>query len=237
MDEENNSIKVLPCDVANKLIESGCEEKLAYAVSTLYDTLVTEYGEEYQQIILDAILSCKYEIAREYRMDSNGKKTNTKEDVKAVLKRNNFPLDFISKEDLNKRYVYASYPEIKDKTITNVNRMIVMPDYFNDESPASIGMLVNSINSLVKSYINEYKIDGNFIIRRRGLATYRYDINSHKLIDSFGFGLEKGLNDYDERAIVIEYYDQDGTYDLEKTNDNVLVAGMLMDGGVYEKRN
>ena len=235
MDEENNSVKILPCDIANKLIESGCEEKLAYAVSTLYDTLVMEYGEEYEKTILDAILSCKYEIAREYRVDSDGNKTNAKEDVKAVLKRNEFPLDFISKEDLNKRYVYASYPEIKDNKIIKVNRIIVMPDYFNDESPASIGMLVNSINSLVKSYINEYKIDGNFIIRRRGLATYKYDINSMKLIESYGFGLEKGLNDYDERAIVRKYYDQDEQYDLEKSNDNVLVAGMLMDGEIYER--
>lgn len=235
MNDNNNSIKVLPCDVANKLIESGCEEKLAYAVSTLYDTLTMEYGEEYKQIILDAILSCKYEIAREYRIDSNGKKTNTKEDVKAVLKRNNFPLDFVSKEDLNKRYVYASYPEINDNKITKINRIIIMPDYFNDESPASIGMLVNSINSLVKSYVNEYKIDSDAIIRRRGLATYRYDINSHKLIDSFGFGLEKGLNDYDERALVRKYHDQDEKYDLEKTNDNILVAGMLMDGEIYER--
>ena len=235
MDETKNSIKILPCDISNKLIESGCEEKLAYAVGDLYDTLVCEYGKEYQKIILEAILSCKYEIAREYRVDSNGRKTKAKEDVKAVLKRNKFPLDFISKEDLSKRYIYASYPEIKDKKIIKVNRIIVMPDYFNDESPASIGMLVNSINSLVKSYVNEYKIDGNVIIRRRGLATYEYDINSKKLIKSSGFGLENGLNAYDERAIVRKYYDQDGQYDLEKTNDNILVAGMLMDGEIYER--
>ena len=28
MDETKNSIKILPCDISNKLIESGCEEKV-----------------------------------------------------------------------------------------------------------------------------------------------------------------------------------------------------------------
>ena len=229
---EKTKEKILPCDISEKLIESGSNEKLAYAVGSIYDSLICEYGEKYENIILSAILSAKYEIAKDHRVLANGKKSKLKEDVKAVLKRNNFSLDFVTKKDLENKFIYASYPIIENGEIREIKRIIVMPEYFNDESPASIGMLVNSINTLVKSYVNEYKIENNTIIRRRGLATYSYDINSKKLLDSKGFGLEEGLNSYDEMKIVRKYFDQDEKYDLEKPNDNVLVAGMLMDGEI-----
>lgn len=230
--ENNIELFDLPYELANKLTSEGCDKDLAESISTCYDSLIDEYGEEYKNIIQRALLSCKYVIANDNKLNDKGKKTKIIEDVDYILDKEGIPKDFVDADDLKSDFIYASYPHIADKRITKIDRIIVLPKYFNSGSYSSIGMLVNALNRLISSYVNEYKILNNKIIKRNGLAKYEYDLDTHRLITKSGYGLNKGINSYEEMAIIRKYFDEDETYSLSDKSDNILLAGVLMDGDI-----
>ena len=218
-------------ELANILKKNGTNEDLAQSIAVCYESLVNEYGDEYLEIINSAILSCKYVIANNFTLNEKGKKTKIIEKPKDVLTRLNFDLKFVSKESLEKEFIYASMPFINNYEIKSVDRVIVMPYGFNDNSYNYQGMLINALNTLITSYMNEYTIDDNILIRRSGLALYRYDLNTYKLISEKGIGLQEGLNSSNELKIMRNDFYKD--YDLNTNfNDLRIIAEVIKNGGL-----
>ena len=218
-------------ELSNILEKNGTNEDLAQSIAVCYESLVNEYGDEYLEIINSAILSCKYVIANNFTLNEKGKKTKIIEKPKDVLTRLNFDLKFVSKESLEKEFIYASMPFINNYEIKSVDRVIVMPYGFNDNSYNYQGMLINALNTLITSYMNEYTIDDNILIRRSGMALYRYDLNTYNLISEKGIGLQEGLNSSNELKIMRNDFYKD--YDLNTNfNDLRIIAEVIKNGGL-----
>lgn len=218
-------------ELSNILEKNGTNKDLAQSIAVCYESLVNEYGDEYLEIINKAIFSCKYVIANNFTLNDKGKKTKIIEKPKDVLTRLNFDLSFVSKESLEKEFIYASMPFINNYEIKSVDRVIVMPYGFNDNSYNYQGMLINALNTLITSYMNEYTIDDNILIRRSGLALYRYDLNTYKLISEKGIGLQEGLNSSNELKIMRNDFYKD--YDLNTNfNDLRIIAEVIKNGGL-----
>lgn len=203
-------------DLKNELIgKYGYESDFAETIAIMTDSIVNYYGEEYENLITDAIMSCKYIIA--------GTEENKYENIYDVLKRENMLDDTIGEDivtdgDLKRAGgVYQSLPRISYKdgvfSIDRVDRLLVLPYYFNKEHPDSLGILAHETLHLIKAYLRAYSIEGNILHERFGFHNIEYDLSYNdgriekRIIKNVGTGFEEGVNTHDEYAVMHESYD------------------------------
>lgn len=194
----------------------GYEENFAETLSILVSSIIDHYGEEYENLVLNAILSCKYIIA--------GTPENKYENAYDVLKRENM-LDTIVGDTIinDSDYktasgVYQAVPRLSNTegtfNIDRIDRIIVLPHNFDENRPVSMGILSHETLHLIKSFINQYSIEENILHERNGfyVADYELSVNEGKIekrvLKETGMGFDEGVNTHDEYAVMNEsYYD------------------------------
>lgn len=199
-------------DYKKELISKyGYDENFAETITIIADSMISHYGEEYESLILDAILSCKYVIANEHE--------NTYE----LLKRENMLDDAIGDRLLDPESlkltagIYQEIPRVimidGSYKVDRVDRMIALSNSFSIDHPYFIGLLARETAHLVKSYLNAYQIDNNMLIQRSGLSETTYHLSYEGgevrklVISEKGYGFDEGVNTHDEFAIMHESYD------------------------------
>ncbi len=217
------------------------DDDLAETIAMTAESLIDYFGVEYESLILEAISSCKYVIAKKEK-EIDGKLSPVFENVYDVLKRENMILDIkgttISDGDLKRASgVYTSVPKLSftdgKYNIDKIDRIIVLGSHFNKDNPASLGLIAHETMHMIKSYINEFTIDGDKLVERRGLGKTEYKLtNSNDGINlslekETGVGIEEGLNSYDELKLVRTAYDSN--YETYGYAYQRVVAGILID--------
>jgi len=182
-------------------------DDFSQTIAMVLESIISAYGEEYESIVFEAVKSCKYVVHDSpERIISSYKNMNGEYSSNANIEKS---------ED--------------GFSISSVERMITLPNTFNTESPAHIGMLVRETLRLVRSYLNEYTIDGNILKERRGLETREYKIFQNgniREISRVGNGLEEGIIFYDELAIMWENY-SDSYEPINGKDYQRIIAGLL----------
>lgn len=221
----------------------GYDEELAETIAMTAESIIDYMGSEYESIILEAISSCKYIIANNFKLDENGKQVGIAENIYDVLKREGM-LEHIEGSTVNdgdlKRAggVYTSVPRISEHegkfTIDSIDRVIVLPNYFNHNNPASLGTASHETMHLVKAYVKEYEIEGNKLKQRFGLGHGEYSLGVQggkvirTLIKETGIGTEEGANTYDELSLIRNTYDSN--YEVYGYPYQRSICGYLADG-------
>ena len=207
----------------------GLDEELAQDIAISAETLASYYGEEYEDTILNAIRDCKIVVASRNKVGSNGKKTNIRETVDDVMRREDI---YGSPYNEKKTPAYISEPVIAEKNdklyVDKVKRMIVLPHYYSSEQPAFLP--IAELSELCKSCVDEYTIHGKKIEQRTGLAVRTYELDENnklvKMISSRAVEVEESINSYDARYMMRENHLEE--YDLEgKKSDEALYLGSL----------
>lgn len=221
------------CDFKNKLVDlCGYTEELAQDVAIMAESLVEYYGETYKDVILDALLSCKICVAEVK------KNSIIKEKVTDVLIRENIGGCFDYNEVKDLTTGFFSFPQIVFENgnfkLVGIKRLIVLPEYFNSDSPESVSILAKCCIKLVKSYLSPCSIVGDKLVSKEGVMTTISKLeNSPSGVlgiteSKIGVGLNKGLNCYDQLCIMRRDYDD--TYDVHGAHYERLVSGYFLDG-------
>jgi len=217
---------MLDVNFFNKLQEKyNYNEKTMNALRKILPCLISYYGNEHVDLILDAVLNCEIVPCNSYQTISKVKKE--KEFTKFTGE------SVIGDVDLKRgEGVYISSPRISYNEMTNtfniddVSRVIITPHTFNYDSPKGLEVLTYALCKLVKSYKNEYKIDENILIKRYGISVEERNIIKDEEIyldfkSDEGKGLEEGFTIYDAEQIVslilfdnYEFHDYKGVYNV-----------------------
>ena len=107
-------------------------------------------------------------------------------------------------------------PQTNTYNIVNVKRSVAVVnlDLSRTHSKAT---LIHELCHLIKSYYNEYTIEGNILISHSGLIESHYELSfdgtkvTKKLIKEIGVGLEEGLTSVDEEEITRSIVDSEYT--------------------------
>ncbi|MBQ8901875.1 MAG: hypothetical protein IJY87_02265 [Bacilli bacterium] len=107
-------------------------------------------------------------------------------------------------------------PQTNTYNIVNVKRSVAVVnlDLSRTHSKAT---LIHELCHLIKSYYNEYTIEGNILISHSGLIESHYELSfdgtkvTKKLIKEIGVGLEEGLTSVDEEEITRNIVDSEYT--------------------------
>lgn len=229
----------LLADYRDELIkEWGYEEALAEDISMMAESLISEYGEEYEDAILDAIKNTEYAVARE-RGNNNRRET-----IYDVLKRNDM-LDtvltgktMIGEPELKSASsFFAMKPELsfdgERYSIKGVRRLAILPSTYNSANPDSVAKLAEISDHAIKSSLNSLEINGDELISRSGFVKKTIKLaNNNGTVTStieseIGRGFDEGLSSY--TALHVTRCDYDGNYDIQDDSSLRLVAGSLMD--------
>lgn len=216
----------------------GYDEEFAETISMAAEDIAYHLGEEFASVVYRAFEECKFVIQK--GMKTGDKKRETVLDViKNEGMYEEIRKDTTTEENLQKATsAYVSVPQMSfdgsTYQIDSINRMIVLPSNFNNDSIGSYQTLIHEGLRLVNSYINEYQIEGDILTIKSGLATETQKLSkdgknvNRTFVSRTGQGLESGINLYDEMSIVSEARDANHT---PTGNDNLrLTAGQLMDG-------
>ena len=200
-------------------------EKTLKALAKIIPCIISYYGEEYEYIILEAILNT--EIIN----------CNSKQTISKVLNERNLTkkigdsylgnIDLKRAESIYMPNVKIVYNEnINSYEIDKIDRIIATSHTFNYDSPKGLEVLTHAICQLVKSYKDEITINENMITIRNGLSYEERKIKYGDEItlefnNEFGKGLEEGFNIFDTEMIVsmvlgdtYKCYDYDSIYTI-----------------------
>ena len=200
-------------------------EKTLKALAKIIPCIISYYGEEYEYIILEAILNT--EIIN----------CNSKQTISKVLNERNLTkkigdsylgnIDLKRAESIYMPNVKIVYNEnINSYEIDKIDRIIATSHTFNYDSPKGLEVLTHAICHLVKSYKDEITINENMITIRNGLSYEERKIKYGDEItlefnNEFGKGLEEGFNIFDTEMIVsmvlgdtYKCYDYDSIYTI-----------------------
>lgn len=223
------------------------DDKTVSALSKIIPNMIKYYGNDYEDLILNAIFDCEI-------IPCNLKETISKIKSLNSLSNKIGVSDIASIEIKGSESSYISdvlitYDDLSNKyNISKVNRVIATSHTYNYDSPKGLEVLTYALCKLVKSYNNEFEIDENILVKRTGLEVEKRHILKEEdsiyldLISHIGHGLEEGLNIYDTSCIVSlilqdEYkcYDYDSIYmiakvlkekfNLKETLNNVELTG------------
>lgn len=229
----------LLADYKDELIRNwGYGEELAEDISMIAESLVNEYGEEYEDAILEAIKNTEYVIAHERG------KNNRRETIFDVLKRTDMldvVLDdktMIGEPELKSfSSFFAMKPELSfdgvQYSIKGVKRLAILPSTYNSANPDSIAKLAEVSDHAIKSSLNSLEINGDELVARNGFATKTIKLSNRdgvivrSLESEIGLGLDEGLSSY--TALHVTRCDYDENYDIQDDSSLRLVAGSLMD--------
>ena len=183
------------------------DEKTIRALVRIIPNLIEYYGEDYEELILKAIMDTKIIPCNSYQTINKIANENKLmlvtgspmiEDID--LKRNEgayISSVSISYDDLNNVY-----------KIDKINRVIATSHTFNYDSPKGLEVLTYALCKLIKSYKDEYIIDENFLIKRYGLCEEKFRIINEKnriyleIVSDINKGIEEGFTLYDTEKIV-----------------------------------
>lgn len=179
--------------------------ELAQFLKDVYRALIDYFGESNEEIIYNALLSCPI--------------ISSKNCYDELLKLGLIDIDnnMVTMNDLKiSSGVYESKPKIIHQngkfTISSIERAIVIKD-LDVNNKVSKATLIHEIGHLVKSYYNEYEIDGNILTFKSGLIEKKYQLEiinekvQKRLILELGVGLEEGFNSLLEEDIARKIID------------------------------
>lgn len=170
------------------------DSKTIKALKRIIPALISYYGREYEDLINNAVLSTKIEICSSY------------DTVSSILGKYNY-------NKIDYQNTYYSVPTIiynenlNRFEISNINRFIILENKYNLDSPKGIEVLTSSFVSLIKSYVDEYTIEGNILIKTEGLRKEKYKIIYDRInletefLEEENLGLQKSLNMFDTSRI------------------------------------
>ncbi len=199
------------------------DEKIITALEKIVPKVVSYYGLKYRTLIEEALLNCLIIYC------------NSKETINIVISREK-QIDIKKDKSLigndlsSLGGVYYSYPiigydtNINSYVINGIKRYIIISHTHNLDSAMGIAVLTHNICHLIKSYMKEYKLVNNTLIRRSGLSFEQYLIETKDtgividLLKDENIGLEEGINSYDEEEIVKMVLDDNyETFDYKNT--------------------
>lgn len=199
------------------------DDKTMNALAKIVPCIVDYYGEEYEFLILEAVLNTKI-------IACNSKQTISKVIADFGLTEfvggsSLYDIDLKKQESVYVPSVKVIYnEEINSYVIDKIDRIIVTSHTFNYDSPKGLEVLTHALCHLVKSYKDEFKIDENMLSIRSGIAYEKRKIMygdeiSLDFVSNFGNGLEEGFTILDTELIVsmvlhdfYKCYDYDSIY-------------------------
>lgn len=193
----------------------GYSDELKSFLLEIIPTMVSYYGEEYEMIIMEALVSsdiyqCNsgetiYDVCKKYSKESD---------------ESEFVDDAIQKKAVG---VYFSEPDIiytdGGYKLENVRRVVAICNSAKLTEPFGKRTLIHELGHLIKSYNNEFIIEGDRLFERSGIITREYSLSvdeagnvKRTLIHEKNVGLEEGINSYDEANIYSIYSEQERKY-------------------------
>lgn len=171
--------------------EYGYSKELTEVLGNIIPAFVEHFGQENEQLILDAISSCEIHMQEE------------KEKPEEYLSEF-FPDKDIEKLPTMARAFYESMPIINNDNISS-KRLIYMRNS-DLQSETTITTLVHEMGHLIKAYDKEYlEVDGK-IQKRDGISTtiMTKDKETGKYIskEESNTAIEEAINCYDEEKIM-----------------------------------
>ena len=204
------------------------DDKTVRALGKILPAIISYYGEEYEDLILQAVLNCRI-------IPCSSKETISKIKKEHNLNFKNGVSDIASIEIKGSEVCYFSdvkieYLEDDNKyIIKDVDRLIITAHTFNYDSPKGLEVLTYGLLKLVKSFNNEFVIDENVLVKRTGFEIEKRHIvqNDDGILLNFisheGHGLEEGFNIYDTSKVVslilgddYKCYDYDSIYTIAR---------------------
>ncbi|MCI8498063.1 MAG: hypothetical protein HFG33_01495 [Bacilli bacterium] len=210
----------------------GYDEDFAQTLSILADDLTEYYGEEYETLIYDTILSTEYTKA------DLKKGSIVYETAFDILDKKGLLDDTVDKKECDTEFrrngtISVVKPKLQKTddgySVNGIERETVLPYYFNSENPASIGILARETMSHISSALGTYEVDGNSLMQRQGIRKTTYILKGEKktVVEETGIGLEEGMLRYDELCFMRENYDSN--YEPTGFSNTRIVAGFLSD--------
>ena len=208
----------------NKLRDKyNYDDKTMKALVKIVPCIVSYYGEEYEYLVLEALLHTEIIPCDSKQTISKvmSEKRLTRFDGDSML----CGIDYKKQESVYFLDVLVSYNDDKNiYEIKDLNRVIVTSHTYNYDSPKGLEVLTHALCHMVKSYKDEIRIDENKLIIRSGISYEERKIVfgdeiSLSLEKSFGMALEEGFTIYDTEMIVsmvlhdlYKCYDYDSIY-------------------------
>lgn len=183
------------------------DEKTIKALARTIPNIITYFGEDLEDIILEAIYNCQI-------IPCNSHQTISKIEKESKLTKNINYIGIDNFEIKKNECAYLSNIEVSYNEFTNtfnidkISRIIATSHTYNYDSPKGLEVLTYALCKLVKSYKNEYTIEENKLIKRSGISTEinriikdKEDIYLETIEEKFK-GLEEGLTIFDTEQIV-----------------------------------
>lgn len=211
----------------NIIEKHGYSEEFGIYLKPIYEALVAYYQDE--SIVYNALLDAKID---------------TVDNVYDYLKNHDLLESddtLVSEGDLKRcSGVYQSVPELTFENgsyqIKGARRIVLITD-LNPEHKT--GTLIHELCHLIKSYHNEYEIDGDTLISYNGLIERYYKLETENgkvkktLIKEIGLGLEEGLTSVSEgdisRKVINPEYKQSGYGAV-----NAIARNFIADSNIFE---
>lgn len=203
----------------NIVKKHGYDEEFSSFLEEVYNELVIYYGNEdivYEALLNTPIVSCDniYNYLKE-----NG-----------LLEQNS---NIINDGDLKRSSgVYQSLPSIIYDEETNefklqsIKRIVAVVN-FDLNSYTKKSTLIHELSHLIKSYHNEFVIEGDTLIERSGLIEKHYELQYDgtkvklSLINEKGIGLEEGLTSACEEDIMRKIVDPSYSVDYYRIINSI----------------
>ncbi len=172
----------------------GYNNELIGALKKIIPAFIEHFGEEHEQLILDAISSCEIHMQQE------------NENPNEYLSKF-FPNKDIGKIPKIATAFYDSMPIVTNEEISS-RRLIYLTSKgsSNLQNEEIMSTLVHEIGHLIKAYNKEYSIVDGQIQKREGIATTVIDkdeeTGKYVLKEEAHIGLEEAINCYDEEKIM-----------------------------------
>lgn len=181
-------------------------KELENTLRIILPAMVEYYGEEYEMLICEAISSCYicqcekneniYDVVKKYdNMISNENSVVNEGDLKRA-DGVNLSIPNITYKDGNHR-------------IDSVTRIVALASYAKLDTDFGKSTLIHKLGHLIKSYKNEYTIEGDIITSRSGFIETKEKLSISEdgsivrsTISEKNVGLEEGINAYDEACIL-----------------------------------
>lgn len=172
----------------------GYDDELVSTLEKIIPAFVQHFGEENEQLILDAISSCEIHL--------QGEKENLKEYLSAF-----FPDKDIVRIPTVATAFYDSMPIVTNEEISSKRLIyITSKGKSNLQAEETMSILVHAMGHLIKSYKNEFSIVDGQIQQRSGISTTVITRNAEtgKYVsgEEAHTGLEEAINCYDEEKIM-----------------------------------
>lgn len=142
------------------------DDKIINALAKVVPALIKYYSIEYEEIILLALKETEIICCNSYQTISN-----IKEKDKLTPTIGTSEIKKIENDGIYLSNIKVIYNELQNKyEIIKLNRKIIISHTFNLDSPKGLEVLILNICRLIKSYNEEYQIDGNTLIHKEGLS-------------------------------------------------------------------